>query len=122
MDLWVEQANQEHLQMETALDEDPDLIHGRLLRVLDYIEQETDIYSDLECKIVVFTGYNATLQEFLRIANKRLDKQGLLAVAFGDHMSRDELEDSVFAFQNEDYCRMIICDEKGGEGRNFARW
>ena len=40
-------------------------------------------------------------------------------MAFGKHMDRDELEDSVYAFQNNPACRVIICDETGGEGRNF---
>lgn len=34
-------------------------------------------------------------------------------------MHREELEDSVYAFQNNPECRVIICDETGGEGRNF---
>lgn len=44
---------------------------------------------------------------------------GVHAVAFGNHMEREELEDSVYAFQNDPECRVIICDETGGEGRNF---
>ena len=34
-------------------------------------------------------------------------------------MSQASLEDSVYAFQNDPECRAIICDETGGEGRNF---
>lgn len=34
------------------------------------------------------------------------------------------LEDSVYDFQNNEECRVILCDATGGEGRNFqnADW
>ncbi len=116
---WKRQAISEHNWMEKALDEDPDLIKGRLLTVLNYIDQETDITDSPEFKIVVFTSYNATLKEFLKIFNTRYKKIGIKAVAFGKGMSQASLEDSVYAFQNDPECRAIICDETGGEGRNF---
>ena len=39
-------------------------------------------------------------------------------------MLREELEDSVYDFQNNEECRVILCDATGGEGRNFqnADW
>ena len=115
---WADQAEQEFADAAQLLD-DPALIKGRLLKVLDYIEQNTDILEDEECKIVVFTGHNATLRIFSDVVGKRLKAQGISVVEFGAHMSREELEDSVYDFQNDINCRMIICDETGGEGRNF---
>lgn len=53
------------------------------------------------------------------IKHLRYADMGIHAVAFGKHMDRDGLEDSVYAFQNDPACRVIICDETGGEGRNF---
>ena len=116
---WRQQAENEHSLVNVALDEDPDLIKGRLMSIMNYIDQETDILDDENCKIVVFTAFNATLTEFLKLFNSRYTDMGIHAVAFGKHMSRDELEDSVYAFQNDPECRVIICDETGGEGRNF---
>lgn len=116
---WRQQAENEHSLVNVALDEDPDLIKGRLMSIMNYIDQETDILDDENCKIVVFTAFNATLTEFLKLFNSRYTEMGIHAVAFGKHMSRDELEDSVYAFQNDPECRVIICDETGGEGRNF---
>ena len=116
---WRQQAENEHSLVNVALDEDPDLIKGRLMSIMNYIDQETDILDDENCKIVVFTAFNATLTEFLKLFNSRYTEMGIHAVAFGKHMSRDELEDSVYAFQNDPKCRVIICDETGGEGRNF---
>lgn len=103
----------------SLLDEDPDLIKGRLMTAMNYIDQETDILDDETCKLVVFTAHNATLVQFLKLFNMRYADMGIHAVAFGKHMDRDELEDSVYAFQNNPACRVIICDETGGEGRNF---
>lgn len=116
---WKHQAENEHSLVNVALDEDPDLIKGRLMTAMDYIDQETDILDDEGCKLVVFTAHNATLVEFLRLFNARYSDMGIYAVAFGKHMDRDALEDSVYAFQNDSGCRAIICDETGGEGRNF---
>ena len=116
---WKRQAIAEHNLMMKAIDEDPDLIKGRLLTVLNYIDQETDIVSNPTFKIVIFTSYNATLKEFLKIFNARYAKYNIRAVAFGAGMSQSTLEDSVYSFQNDTDCRAIICDETGGEGRNF---
>ncbi|MCQ5030915.1 SNF2-related protein [Flavonifractor sp. DFI.6.63] len=116
---WKRQAENEHSLVNVALDEDPDLIKGRLMTAMNYIDQETDILDDETCKLVVFTAHNATLVQFLKLFNTRYADMGIHAVAFGKHMDRDELEDSVYAFQNNPACRVIICDETGGEGRNF---
>lgn len=116
---WRRQAENEHSLVNVALDEDPDLIKGRLMTAMNYIDQETDILDDENCKMVVFTAHNATLVQFLKLFNERYAATGIYAVAFGQHMGRDELEDSVYAFQNDPACRVIICDETGGEGRNF---
>lgn len=116
---WRCQAENEHILVNVALDEDPDLIKGRLMTAMNYIDQETDILDDETCKLVVFTAHNATLIQFLKLFNTRYADMGIHAVAFGKHMDRDELEDSVYAFQNNPACRVIICDETGGEGRNF---
>ena len=116
---WCRQAENEHSLVNVALDEDPDLIKGRLMNAMNYIDQETDILDDVNCKLVVFTAHNATLVEFLKLFNTRYSDMGIHAVAFGKHMEREELEDSVYAFQNDPECRAIICDETGGEGRNF---
>lgn len=116
---WRRQAENEHNLVNVALDEDPDLIKGRLMTAINYIDQETDIYDDENCKLVVFTAHNATLVQFLKLFNGRFNHMDIHAVAFGTHMDRDELEDSVYAFQNDPTCRVIVCDETGGEGRNF---
>ena len=116
---WRLQAENEHRLVNVALDEDPDLIKGRLMATMNYIDQETDIIDNEQCKFVVFTAHNATLNAFLELFNTRYESMGIRAVPFGKHMSRADLEDSVYDFQNDPDCRVIVCDETGGEGRNF---
>jgi len=116
---WLTQANNEHMLADVALDEDPDLIKGRLLRAIDYIEQETDTFSSPNSKIVVFTAHTATLREFINVLSARMQQRDLQVVAFSTDMDREALDDSVYKFQNNQNCRVIVCDETGGEGRNF---
>lgn len=119
MAAWKQQAENEHDLVVVALTEDPDLIKGRLMTALNYIDQETPILDDSNFKIVVFTGFNATLNAFLKLFNDFYKDSEIYAVPFGKNMSREELEDSVYSFQNDPDCRVIMCDETGGEGRNF---
>ena len=93
------------------------MIKGRLLKAIDYIEQETDLLDDPSAKIVVFTSFTETLHHFIKLAHNRWGDG--FSVAFCKGMSRTELEDSVYEFQNNNNCRILVCDEMGGEGRNF---
>ncbi len=34
-------------------------------------------------------------------------------------MNEEELELSIYRFQNDDDCKILLCDETGGEGRNL---
>ena len=115
---WKKQGQQELAQVDYLLDEEPDLIHSRLLKIVDYIEQATDIFDEVQ-KIVVFTGFTETLHALKGVIDHRLERYGLYSVAFSSDMDRERLENSVYDFQNEDACRIILCDETGGEGRNF---
>lgn len=72
------------------------LIKGRLLRAVDYIEQETDVLSSSECKIVVFSAHTATLREFMNVFSERIQPQGIQVVAFSADMDREDLDDSVY--------------------------
>ena len=118
--LWITQAEDEMNQAEYLLDENPDDIKGRLLHVIDFIEQEVKITKDNNGKVVVFSEFPATLWKL----GELLEKRDLMAVCFTSNMLREELEDSVYDFQNNEECRVILCDATGGEGRNFqnADW
>lgn len=118
--LWTSQASDELKQVDYLLDEDPAAIKGRLLHAADYVDQEVSISADNTGKVVVFSEFPATLWKFGEI----LEKRGLQYVRFAENMPRTELEDSVYEFQNNEKCRVILCDAMGGEGRNFqnADW
>ena len=120
LNLWIAQADDEINQAEYLLDEDPDEIKGRLLHVVDFIEQEVKKTNDNNGKVVVFSEFPATLWKL----GELLVKRDLMAVCFTSNMLREELEDSIYDFQNNEECRIILCDATGGEGRNFqnADW
>lgn len=91
-----------------------------MLHVIDFIEQEVRITKDNNGKVVVFSEFPATLWKL----GELLEKRDINAVCFTANMLREELEDSVYDFQNNEECRVILCDATGGEGRNFqnADW
>lgn len=92
--------------------EDPDSIMGRLGKVLDYIEEE--LYDK---KVVIFTSWSETLHYMNKaLINMYGDKA---VTTFCINNTTEELEENVFKFQNNEECRIMICDELGGEGRNF---
>lgn len=93
---------------------------SRLLRAVDYIEQEIDVSRNGSGKVVIFTGFAETHEKIMQL----LQIRNLQAVAFRQGMTIDALEDSVYEFQNNPECKIMVCDETGGEGRNFqnADW
>lgn len=118
--LWISQANDEFSQIDYYMDENPDEIKGRLLKTVDFIEQEVTVSKDNNGKVVVFSEFPETLWKF----GEMLEKRDIPCVCFMSNMLKDELEDSVYEFQNHEEVRVILCDATGGEGRNFqnADW
>lgn len=114
---WCRQADEEIRRMDELLD-DPDRIGNRMLRAVDYLEQEIDINAEVKDnngKVVVFTAYKETLERF----SEMLEKRNIKHVLFAAGMNREQLDDSVDLFQSCPDIRLLICDETGGEGRNF---
>lgn len=115
---WAEAANRELQRVDYLLDSNPDEIHGRLLHCLDYLEQETPLLSDdRSFKVLVFTHYKETAEKFYQVATRRLGVP--VCRAFYHGMEREALQESADAFQSDPTCRILVCDETGGEGRNF---
>lgn len=85
---------------------------NRLVSIIDYIDQETTVQ-----KIVLFTNYEETFEKYAFILKDYFgeDKVAL----FHKKMIQDELELNIYKFQNEPQCRILLCDETGGEGRNL---
>ncbi len=92
--------------------EDPDESNNRILKVIDYIDQELG-----DKKIVVFTNYEATFKKYQECFNQYFGEE--TCAFFEAGMSRDDMELNVYRFQKTKECRIILCDKTGGEGRNF---
>lgn len=68
-------------------------------------------------KLLVFVGYPAVCAALGRALAQAL---GAAAVReFRYELSRDQKEENVRAFQTDPKVRVLVCDETGGEGRNF---
>lgn len=108
---WLSAVEAEHEQMERLLD-CPDEICGRLMRVLDYVDQQLD-----GTKMVVFTQFAATLYEFEDLMLRRLGPGSFTVFHAG--LSGKGLAENADRFQRDPECRVMLCDELGGEGRNL---
>ncbi len=84
----------------------------RIVSTIDYIDQETTSQ-----KVVLFTNYEKTFEKYALVLQSYFgeDKVAL----FHKRMNPDNLELNIYKFQNEAQCRILLCDETGGEGRNL---
>jgi superfamily II DNA or RNA helicase len=117
---WVWAAEREMSQLQWYLDENPDRINGRLLRTVDFLEQE-GLSSSESAKVVIFSAFTDTLTRLAAALRERLGESAV--TMFTRDMERDKLQVSADEFQSSADCRVMLCDETGGEGRNlqFAR-
>lgn len=112
---WVKTENHTLSIISDVLD-DPDTYEpeycSRIISVLNLLYDE--LYDQ---KIVLFTNYTETFSAY-RIALEKVFQPEEISF-FGVEMSADEIEVNAYRFQNEESCRIMLCDYSGGEGRNF---
>ncbi len=84
----------------------------RLVQVLRAVYKF--LFDKPEAKIVIFSAWYQTLAILL----PHLRKQSSVA-QFHCGIATDKLQDEVDKFQADPDCHIILCDELGGEGRNF---
>jgi ATP-dependent helicase HepA len=85
---------------------------GQVLRALDSAIKATP-----DMKVIVFSTWPQTLAAFLP---HLVHRYGSAMVArFTAQLDMERLQDEAVAFQSSDRCRILLCDELGGEGRNF---
>jgi hypothetical protein len=84
----------------------------RLVQVLRSIHQL--LHEKPSAKIVVFSTWHQTLVALLPYL-----EQISIVAQFHCLIDTDRLQDEVDRFQAEPDCHIILCDELGGEGRNF---
>lgn len=85
---------------------------SRILSIIDFIDQE--VYEE---KIVVFTNYTETFEKYGHVLKTYFGENKI--ALFNKAMNENELELSVYRFQNDEECKILLCDETGGEGRNL---
>ena len=85
---------------------------SRILGIVDFIDQE--IYEE---KVVVFTNYAETFEKYGQVLRAYFGEEKI--ALFNKNMNEEELELSIYRFQNDDECKILLCDETGGEGRNL---
>ena len=94
-----------------VLDE-PEEHTSRIVQTMYYLDEYAS-----DSKIVLFTNYKATFEIFEEMLTDFYTEDG--SSCFRRGMSANELEVNVCKFQNDRNCTIMLCDESGGEGRNF---
>ncbi len=108
---WEHEENRLLQNMENVLAE-PYNYSNRMVSTIDYIDQET-----ISQKIVLFTNYKETLEKYAWVLQSYFGEEQV--ALFHKQMDSDDLELNIYRFQNEPQCRILLCDETGGEGRNL---
>lgn len=95
--------------------DDPDSFeddtNSRLYKVINAL------YDDLyDKKIILFTNFSSTFQAYQRVLGSVFQSE---FSCFGKDLPGSECELNAYRFQNDEACRIMLCDSTGGEGRNF---
>lgn len=84
----------------------------RMVYIVDYIDQEVG-----DGKVVLFTDFEDTFELYGNVLEEYFGKEKV--ALFGKTRSVIDNELSIYRFQNEEECRILLCDRSGGEGRNL---
>lgn len=90
----------------------PEDYSSRIVRTMYYMDEYAS-----DTKIVLFTNFKETFEVYADMLTDFYTEDGFSCFRKG--MSADELELNVCKFQNDKNCTIMLCDESGGEGRNF---
>lgn len=92
--------------------DNPDEYSSRIIKTMYYLDEFVG-----DNKVVLFTNYQETFDAYKSMLTDFYTEDGFSCFRKG--MSADELELNVCRFQNDRNCTIMLCDESGGEGRNF---
>jgi ERCC4-related helicase len=113
---WLDQTDQELAALSRKHRSAPKRdSHHRLVHVLHYLSLA--LAQDPTYKVVVFTRWARTRQVLVPLLEHAFHRQAL--AQFHAEMDQAALQQAVDRFQADDTCRILLCDELGGEGRNF---
>ena len=113
IDRWKKAYDREIEQIQN-LKKTPERFYSKVARLIQWIDQEDPA---AERKYLIFSEYRQTAELYL-IALKRYYGEET-TVPFWEGMDAPQRKQSVNAFQNNTFCRFLVCDSTGGEGRNF---
>jgi len=112
---WLEQTNKEMQRLSIQRDQLTDVSSHRLGQVLRALDAA--IKTRKNAKIIVFSAWSQTLSTLLPYL---IHRYGSAMIAqFTVQLDMEKLQEAADAFQVEERCRILLCDELGGEGRNF---
>lgn len=92
--------------------DNPDEYSSRIVKTMYYLDEFV-----CDNKVVLFTNYQESFDAYKSMLTDFYTEDGFSCFRKG--MSADELELNVCRFQNDRNCTIMLCDESGGEGRNF---
>lgn len=110
---WQITSDHELATMRLSLMDKPST--NRLIECARAIYKTTD--GRKTAKVLVFTGWTITANLLITRLRALLGVNAI--AAFTAAMSDEELQSAADSFQSSDECCVLICDELGGEGRNF---
>jgi len=110
---WKHAVDNEIMRISEVCD-DVDSFYGKFAKIVDYIDQED---TSCEKKFLIFTGFTATAKELEKCLRKFFGVNS--TCSFHSGKTGEEMQEAASLFQNESEYRFMICDESGGEGRNF---
>ena len=112
---WLEQTQTLLEKAASSLSDLHNASTHRLLQVMNIVHALWN--SPSKAKIILFSSWLPTLEALYPVLHKRYG--GLAIARFTSAMSDEELQNQADRFQSNPSCRILLCDELGGEGRNF---
>lgn len=93
---------------------DIDSFQSKFSKIIDHIDQE-----DINCnkKYLIFTAFTKTALKLEECFKTFFGAETV--TSFHKEKTQEQMQDAASQFQNDEHCRFMICDESGGEGRNF---
>lgn len=107
---WLEDENEAIGQLADIMD-DVQIHPSRLTKLISYID--IHLYGK---KVVLFTDQEETFSIYYRVLREAFGEE---VTGFAQSIDRDEAEKNIYRFQSEADCRILVCDQTGGEGRNL---
>lgn len=112
---WLDQTEQALSESLQHSRQSPQPTTHRLVNVLNALHKT--ISANSSTKVIVFSGWLQTLEALLPHLERRYGRNTIAEFTCG--WDDEQLQINADNFQSVPHCRILLCDELGGEGRNF---